>query len=184
MPFLGSAGEAAEALAALAALRLRDDDEVIVADNGGRGAVEAAAAGGSGLGRLRVIAADAERSAYYTRNVAVEASSSEWILFVDADCRPAPTLADDYFDPPPGEATGALAGPIEPAAQTEAIARWAASREVLSQERSLRDLPGGPAAATANMLVRRRAFEEVGGFLEGLSLGTEFEFCWRLADAK
>ncbi len=44
-------------------------------------------------------------------------------------------------------------------------------------------LPAGPAAATANLLVRRRAWSEVGGFLEGASLGTEFEFCWRLADA-
>jgi glycosyltransferase involved in cell wall biosynthesis len=60
--------------------------------------------------------------------------------------------------------------------------RWAASREVLSQERSLR-LPAGPAAATANLLVRRAAFAEVGGFLEGASLGNEFELCWRLGDA-
>src|ERR687896_235323 len=100
----------------------------------------------------------------------------------EADVAPA-ALADDSFTAPPAADVGAIAGRIAPAkGQTSTMARWAASREVLSQERSMR-LPGGAAAATANLLVRKAAWAEVGGFLEGPSLGTEFEFCWRLQDA-
>ena len=43
-----------------------------------------------------------------------------------------------------------------------------------------RDPPG---AATANLLVRRAAWAAVGGFLEGIRSGGDFEFCWRVADA-
>lgn len=181
MPFLGSAPEAERALEALSALRLADRDEIVIADNTEQGVI-AAAGRRSGM-PLTVVPAPAERSAYYARNVAAERARNDWLLFVDADCRPAATLADDHLAPPPGDRVGAQAGPIIPAAgQDSVLARWAASREVLSQERSL-TLPAGPAAATANLLVRRAAWAEIGGFLEGPSLGTEFEFCWRLRDA-
>jgi glycosyltransferase involved in cell wall biosynthesis/GT2 family glycosyltransferase len=180
-PFLGTASEAEAALAMLATLELGPRDEVIVADNTADGTVERVAA--ARPGPPAVVAARAERSAYYARNVAAEHAGNPWLLFVDADCLPAPTLADDYFAEPVAPDVGALAGPIVPApGQAGLMPRWAASREVLSQERSM-DLPAGPAAATANMLVRREAFAAVGGFLEGASLGNEFELCWRLADA-
>ena len=181
MPFRGNAAEADAALEMLATLALRPEDEVIVADNTDDGILERVAAARPAA--PAVVAARAERSAYYARNVAAERARNPWLLFVDADCRPAPGLADDYFAEPIGDDVGALAGPIVPAPGQEGLMpRWAASREVLSQERSM-ELPAGPAAATANMLVRRRAFAAVGGFLEGASLGNEFELCWRLADA-
>jgi colanic acid/amylovoran biosynthesis glycosyltransferase len=183
MPFLGSAEEARSALAALATLDLGPTDEVIVADNSPV-AVVAAVAGRAGHPGLRVVRADAERSPYYARNVGAEHASGEWLLFTDADCRPAPSLVDDFFREPVAADTGALAGRIVPAAEQEApMARWARSRGVLSQEHAI-DLPGGPAAATANLLVRRNAWAQVGGFQEGTGLaGTDHEFCWRVADA-
>ena len=183
MPFLGSEEEADAALRALGSLRLGPADELIVADNSPGGGIVAAAARRVPADLLRIVPAPDERSAYYARNVAAEHATGEWLLFLDADTLPPPSLIDDYFAEPIGERIGAVAGLIEPAAgQDSVMARWAASREVLSQARSM-ELPGGPAAATANLLVRRRAFAELGGFLEGPSLGTEFEFCWRLADA-
>jgi colanic acid/amylovoran biosynthesis glycosyltransferase len=185
VPFAGTRAEAEDALRAVRSLPLRDGDEVVFADNTKDGIVEGPAiALRSAVGvPVTVVRATDQRSAYYARNVAAERARNDWLLFTDADCRPAPTLLDEYFSPPPGPEVGAIAGRIAPAAgQDSVLARWAASREVLSQAASM-ELPGGAAAATANLLVRRAAWAELGGFLEGASLGTEFEFCWRLQDA-
>ena len=139
MPFLGSAGEAGEALAALAALELGSGDELIVADNTPDGTMLAAAASSPAV---RAVPAPVERSAYYARNVGAEQASGDWLLFIDADCLPPASLVGAYLDPVPADDVGAVAGRIAPAPESSSMmARWAASREVLSQERSLQ-LPG------------------------------------------
>src|SRR3954466_4379229 len=38
-------------------------------------------------------------------------------------------------------------------------------------------------AVTANLLVRREAWEQIGGFQEGTRSGADAEFCWRLQEA-
>jgi hypothetical protein len=43
--------------------------------------------------------------------------------------------------------------------------------------------PYRPRAAAANLLVRRRAFEQVGGFFEGVRAGEDTDFTWRLQEA-
>jgi len=101
VPFRGSAAEASAALEMLAGLELGPADEIVVADNTDDGAVERIAAGGPGA--PLVVPARDERSAYYARNVAAERARNPWLLFIDADCRPATSLADDYFGPPGGD---------------------------------------------------------------------------------
>jgi len=176
MPFLGDPAEAREALGGLGALRRRTADQLILVDNTPDGLVEGLATAG-----VDVVVATTERSSYHARNVGAEHADNEWLLFVDADCKPAETLLDDYFESPIAEGLGAVAGTIVPADQRALLARWAASRRILSQEASLGS--EAPAAATANLLVRRAAWAAVGGFLEGVRSGADFEFCWRLRDA-
>ena len=111
------------------------------------------------------------------------AAAGEWLLFTDADCRPTPDLLDRYFALDPGERCGALAGEIvgDPA-QDSLAARWARARARLEQRRSLQH-PFRPYGSTANLLVRRVAFDEVGGFAEGVRSGGDTDLCWRLYDA-
>ena len=161
---------------ALGALELGPDDELIVVLNGPEGQSV------PGLPeRARRVEAQDRRSSYYARNAGVRASSAPWLLFIDGDCEPHPDLIARYFAPLPGERTGALAGRIDPANRDgDLLAVHARTRGLLDQEAFLaRDKPF---AVTANLLVRRAAWDQVGGFREVRSAG-DVDFSWRLADA-
>jgi glycosyltransferase involved in cell wall biosynthesis len=174
VPFGGGAIDTLRA--ALERLDRRSGDEVIVADNSG-----GAAAGLADV--ARVVPARGERSSYHARNAGAAASCSAWILFIDADCTPVPELLDAYFDEPIPEGVGAIAGEItgDPD-QASLAARYARDRKVLSQTDGLYGR-GRTVAATGNLMVRRVAFEELGGFVEGIRSGGDVDFCLRLQKA-
>ncbi len=130
----------------------------------------------------RVVRADAVRSSYHARNRGAADARGEWLLFLDADCRPDPRLIDEYLGSPRAESCGAVAGAVLPAPGQEGLlTRYARSRGYLDQ-RAFMSGPGRPFAATANLLVRRAAWEQLGGFSEVRSAG-DVDFCWRLQDA-
>src|SRR5213592_1883114 len=175
VPFFGDATAAAETIAALRAIRLGPDDELVVADNTDDGVLAAR--------HPESFAPRAKRQPYSARNEAAARAVGEWLLFTDADCRPQPDLLDAYFDPPPGESVGALAGEIVAASGGTTLAqRYAADRRLLASELFLAH-PYRPMGVTANLLVRRAAFEAIGGFAEGIRSGGDADLCWRLQDA-
>jgi GT2 family glycosyltransferase len=174
MPFAGTVGDAHTALAALRRLELREGDELILADNSG------VAPSGPGV---RVIRAGAEQSPAHARNAGAEHASGDWILFLDADCRAPQDLLDVYFARPAGDDVGALAGEVVPAGGALTVAeRYGVARSFLSQEAHLAH-PYLPRAVAANLLVRRAAFEQVGGFYEGVRAAEDTDFSWRLQRA-
>jgi GT2 family glycosyltransferase len=179
LPFVGTREQAAEALEVLGGLETADGDELVLADN----TREGAAAGMAGDSEVRVVECEVKASAYAARNIGAERTAAPWLLFIDADCEPPPGLLDAYFRPEAGERCGALAGPVvgDPD-QPGLIPAYVRSRGHLDQEWQLRH-PYRPMAVTANLLVRREAFEAVGGFAEGVHSGADADFCWRLQDA-
>src|SRR4051812_24837394 len=178
VPFRGDRAAAQRLGAALRCLDLRDDDEVVVADNTAMGAAQHLAAV-----RVRVVRATRERSAYHARNEGARAATAQWILFLDADCRAEPGLLDAYFGEAIPEDVGALAGQIlgEPD-QRSFAARYARSRRLFDHADGLIQADEGGAAA-GNLLVRRAAFDAVGGFTEGIRSGGDIDFCRRLQAA-
>jgi len=161
----------------LGALQLSEDDEAILVDNSPAPMVPAATGEPH-----RVLRAAGKQSSYYARNLGAEAARHEWILFLDADTRPLPLLLDCYFDRAVEADHGVLAGEVMSAPeQTTLAARHMTARDHLSVEPLLTKKPF-PTGVTANLLVRKAMWEQLGGFHEVRS-GADFEFCWRAQDA-
>lgn len=177
VPFHGDEADAAKTARGLDRLQLGTPDEVIVADNTSDGVFAAPAAS-----RVRVVRAPLERSPYHARNVGAEHAANAWLLFLDADCRPAATLLDDFFSEPVDAACGVVAGRVTAApAQPGLVPAYARSRHHLSEAYHVAS--ERPSAIGGNMLVRTAAWRAVGGFQEGVRSGADLEICWRLQDA-
>ena len=174
MPFAGEARAAQAAIDALLALELQPGDELILADNSG----VAVARGG-----VAVVKASGERSPAHARNAGAAKAHGEWILFLDADCRAPGGLLDAYFAAPVDDEVGALAGEVVamPGGET-LVSRYGSARSFLSQQAHLNH-PYRPRAVAANLLVRRAAFEQIGGFYEGVRAAEDTDFSWRLQQA-
>jgi colanic acid/amylovoran biosynthesis glycosyltransferase len=178
-PFRGSAPEAAAVLDAFEAVELREGDELIVVDNTPSGVMVRAAEGR----RATVVPATERWTSYYARNAGAEHATADWILFLDADVRPAPSILDDFFADSPAADCGAVSGAIVGSrAQRSLLARWSRSRHRYDTTQ-LMDHPAGPVAVTGNLLVRRAAFEQLGGFAEEVRSGGDFDFTHRLGAA-
>lgn len=161
---------------ALAALELRPGDEIVVVLNGAEGQSV------PGLPeRARIKVARDLRSSYHARNAGVRATTAPWILFIDGDCQPSADILERYLATEPAEAVAVLAGRIDPADGEEGLlAVHARTRGLLDQEAFL--AREQPFAVTANLLVRRSAWAQVGGFREVRS-GGDVDFSWRLTAA-
>ncbi len=178
VPFLGDEAAVERLRGHLRALDAGDGDELIVADNTADGvAVDVLDE------TATVVAARGERSSYHARNVGAAVAGAEWLLFLDADCGPAPDLLARYFEPPPGADDGIVAGTIgEDPERDSLLARYASSRDLYAGGRGPDGDEGGY-APTGNLLVRREAFEAVDGFVEGIRSAGDVDLCWRIQAA-
>ena len=176
LPFHGGAAEADAIAGRLERIALRPGDEVLVVDNNDVPVFRE-------RGALTAVECPVKRSAYAARNVGAERAASEWVLFVDGDCVFPEDLLDRYFDPPPPARAGAVAGQVTGApGQAGFIPAYMRSRKHLDQA-ILREHLFRPMAVTANLLVRKDAWESVGGLAEQTLSGADADFCWRLQDA-
>ncbi len=102
------------------------------------------------------------------------------MLFLDADVVAPAGLIDAFFSEPIGERVGAVTGDIYGIPDTSTLAaRYGTARNFLGQ-RSHVNNPLRPRASSANLLVRREAFQQVGGYTEGIWAAEDTDFTWRL----
>ena len=178
VPFAGDTDDARATLVALQRIAFGPADEAIVVDN-------SAASVLAGLEHdppIQVVGATDQPSSFYARNVGAEHASNEWLLFIDSDCLPPSSLLDDYFIHEIPDGVGAVAGAVLPAdVAMGVVSSYKAFRGHLDQGKFMRSKE--PSAATANLLVRRAAWAELGGFSEGIRSGGDIDFCRRLSAA-
>lgn len=180
VPFRGSAPALADLVERLRRLALEQADTVTVVDNTPDGVPYA-----STSRVVHVIAASERQSSYHARNHGAAAGQAPWLLFLDADVEPSPALADRYLSEAPGARTAVLVGAIRDVgivSGRESLAgRYARVRRLIDQTNTLQ--MERPYAKTANCLVRRAAFDEVGGFVDDIRSGGDADLCFRLREA-
>jgi GT2 family glycosyltransferase len=177
VPFAGTSTEAGAAIAMLESLRTAPGDELILADNSGTILVPTASAT-----PVKVVGATEEGSASHARNVGAAHARNGWLLFLDADVQPPPDLIDLFFSEPIDDKVGAITGDIAGIPDTRTLAaRYGTARNFLGQRSHVMN-PFRPRASSANLLVRRAAFDQIHGYTEGIWAGEDTDLTWRLQD--
>lgn len=162
----------------------RDRVELLLVDNHSRDRtgdrLRAAAAEAAERGWTLVPLSETDiQSSYAARNAGIRAARGEWLAFTDADCRPAPDWLARLLAPFEDSQVGLVAGEIEAFPGRTMLERYAERKDTLSQKHTLAH-PFCPYGQTANLAVRRAAFEKVGLFRPFLTTGGDADLCWRV----
>jgi hypothetical protein len=186
VPFAGSLGELRVVCERMGPLRLRPGDSLLVVDNTPRRGGDADRGAEAGeLAGVTVLGAADKRTPGFARNRGAARGTAEWIVFIDADAIPEPGLVDRYFDPPPDAMTALIGGGVidEPVPRTaRPIARYAYLRGTMSPERTF-GFGEWAYPKSANIAVRRSAFQSVGGFREEIRAAEDADLAYRLKAA-
>jgi GT2 family glycosyltransferase len=149
-----------------------DDWELIVADNGSRDGSPAVAKWWADRHEhVRWFDANTSPGASGTRNAAAKAARGDRLAFCDAD---------DLVQPDWLAALAQALGDAEVAAGIFDFWSLNGRRNLPPVAAAMQQFGFLPAGLSANLAVRRDAFEEVGGFDEGLAVGEDIDLCWRL----
>ncbi|MGF1481148.1 MAG: glycosyltransferase [Cyanophyceae cyanobacterium] len=119
------------------------------------------------------------QSSYAARNRGIRSASSSILAFTDADCRPQPDWLDKLVPPFANPSVGIVVGEVVALPGATLLEKYAECAHLLSQK-FLVEHPFCPYGQTANLAVRRQAFEEVGLFRPHLTTGGDADMCWRI----
>ena len=181
VPFGGPRDELDMLRGRLARLRLRPGDSVLIVDNAPRRIGEKTPTNGS----VPVLRAAERRTPGYARNRGAVEGTAEWIVFFDADTEPNEDLLDRYFEPSADASTALIGGGVrdEPvASNVRPAARYQYMWAGMRQENTFR-LGSWGFPVTANVAVRRSAFEAIGGFRDDIRAGEDADLTYRLRAA-
>ncbi len=182
IPTLDRAGELEDCLRALDELDYpRERLDVIVVDDGS--AAPAAVAAVAARHRARLLVNDRNRGPAYSRNRGVCAAAGQIVAFIDSDCVAKPRWLLDLAPYFAWAAVGAVGGRTIGYYTESPLDRYEEVSSPLDMGSRLRIEGRGTDTfyvPTCNLLVRKSAFEQVGGLRDDLQVGEDVDLCWRL----
>lgn len=119
------------------------------------------------------------QSAYAARNTGIRAAQGEILVFTDADCRPQPQWLQELINGFDTDKVGLVAGNIEALPGNHWLEKYAEKEGFLDQQHTLKH-PFCPYGQTANLAIRRTAFNPVGLFRPYMTTGGDADICWRI----
>lgn len=128
---------------------------------------------------LVVLTENQIQSSYAARNLGIKTARYDLLVFTDADCRPSYQWLEEIVKPFGDTDIGIVAGEIFALTGNSILEKYAERREILSPK-FLLEHPFSPYGQTANLAIRKAAFEKVGLFRPYLTTGGDADICWRI----
>lgn len=128
---------------------------------------------------IRPLSENQIQSSYAARNTGIRAARSEIIAFTDADCRPQHQWLEALVEPFVKQDVTIVAGEIAALPGKTLLEQYADRQDTLSQKHTLAH-KFCPYGQTANLAIRRIAFEKAGLFRPYLTTGGDADMCWRI----
>jgi cellulose synthase/poly-beta-1,6-N-acetylglucosamine synthase-like glycosyltransferase len=128
---------------------------------------------------LVVLSENQIQSSYAARNLGIKTARYDLLVFTDADCRPSYQWLEEIVKPFGDTDIGIVAGEIFALTGNSILEKYAERREILSPK-FLLEHPFSPYGQTANLAIRKAAFEKVGLFRPYLTTGGDADICWRI----
>ncbi|ULP72096.1 Putative mycofactocin biosynthesis glycosyltransferase MftF [Nodularia sphaerocarpa UHCC 0038] len=128
---------------------------------------------------IKVLSENQIQSSYAARNTGIRAAVGEIIAFTDADCHPQPQWLDSLIQPFNDLNVVIVAGEIAALPGKTILEQHAERQETLSQKHTLAN-SFCPYGQTANLAIRRLAFQTIGLFRPYLTTGGDADICWRI----
>ncbi len=125
--------------------------------------------------KVRIIA-EAKPGSYAARNAALKYAQGSIIAFTDSDCIPAPDWLENAVDRIENSEANIIAGEVELFAQVENLYYKYEQVYGFPVERYVKQENFG---VTANLIVEREVFDDLGPFNSTLKSGGDKEFCQR-----
>ena len=157
--------------------------QVIVVDDGSS---DASAAVAASRGAVVIPSGGTGRGPAAARNVGARAASGEILAFIDSDCTASvdwlAELLPAFADPK----TVAVGGLVDGMCSDSAVDRY--EKVMSSLSLGGREMSGNSGDDTfylpsCNLLVRREAFLQAGGFNDSMHVGEDVDLTWRLRDS-
>jgi len=157
----------------------QDKLEIIVVDDGSTDDTAQVV----GTFDVRLIRQPISRGPAFCRNIGVKEANGEIVAFIDSDCTSNPVWLKQLIPYFAFDGIGAIGGFVKNYYSKSQLDKYESVCSSLNMGNRIlfdRDSRSSFYVPTCNLLVRKDIFNTVNGFKDGMHLGEDVDFCWRM----